>query len=150
MPRLIYQTAAASLIQFITLMLLGIPSTIVNIVSTCHGNNSNCVSNMIVSLILYILTAGWFGIIMILGYATQKRRSRQFAVLLMGFEFATLVVSGYFDFPRESSILNKTTSLIDAILSIWIIYIAFRLFLSGGKRMVKKPNIITRASRSLK
>lgn len=148
MPRLTYQTAIASLIQFITILLLGIPDNIYNIISTCHSDSTSCVSNMIVTIIFYILTAGWFGIILILGYAAQRRRSRQFAVILMGFEFVTLVVAGYFDYPHESHLINKLTSLIDVILSIWVIYLAFRLFLSGGKRIVKKSNVITKARRA--
>ncbi|MHB1864919.1 MAG: hypothetical protein ACYCPS_02000 [Candidatus Saccharimonadales bacterium] len=103
---------------------------------------------MIVSLIFYLLTAGWFGIILILGYAAQKRRSRQFAVMLMGFEFVTLIVAGYFDFPHDTNSLSKVTSLIDALLSVWVMYLAFRVFISGGKRIVKKQNVIARARRS--
>jgi predicted permease len=114
MPRLTYQTAIASLIQFIGIMILGIPDTIINIASTCHSDSSNCVSNTIVSLIFYLLTAGWFAIIMLLGYAAQRRRSRQFAVILAGFEFITLVVAGYIDFPHDTNILAKGTSLLDA------------------------------------
>ena len=147
MSKLTYQTAVVSLVQFISIMILGVPNTVINIVSTCHSDSSNCVSNMIVSLILYLLTAGWFGIIMIVAYAAQHRRSRQLAVILIGLEFITLVVAAYIDFPHDPNILSKATSLLDAALSIWIIYLAFRLFLSGGRRMVKKRSVISRTRR---
>lgn len=148
MPRLTYQTAVVSLVQFISIMILGIPDTIINIVSNCRSDSSDCVSNMIVSLIFYLLTAGWFIIIVVLGYAAQKKRSRQFAVILMGFEFITLVVAGYIDFPHDPNILSKVTSMIDALLSLYVMYLAFRLFISGGKRIVKKQNVITRARKA--
>ena len=148
MPRLTYQTAVISLTQFIVIMILGVTITVINIVSTCHSDQSNCVSNMIVTLIFYLLTAGWFGIIMLIGYTAQRRRSRQFAVILIGFELITLVVAGYIDFPHDSNVLSKFTSLLDAALSLWVIYLAFRLFMSGGKRIVRKPNVITRARKA--
>jgi hypothetical protein len=103
---------------------------------------------MIVSLIFYLLTAGWFLIIVLLGWAAQKKRSRQFAVILIGFEFITLVVAGYIDFPHDTNVLAKGTSLLDALLSLWVMYLAFRVFLSGGKRIVKRQNVITRARKA--
>ena len=148
MPRLSHQTAVASLIQFLTLMFLGVPNTIVNIVSTCHNDSTSCVSNMIVSLILYILTAGWFGLILLFGYLAQRKRSRQIAVILIGFEFITLVVAGYINFPHDPNILAKATSLIDVLLSIWVIYLASRLIMSGGRRIVARPNPLSRSKRS--
>ncbi|HEY1644913.1 MAG TPA: hypothetical protein VGF75_00830 [Candidatus Saccharimonadales bacterium] len=148
MPRLTYQTAAVSLAQFIVINILGVPNTIINIISTCHNDNSNCVSNMIVSLVFYIMTAVWFLIVVLVAYASQKKRSRQFAVILGGLEFITLIVSGYIDFPHDSNVLSKLTSLIDALLSVWIIYLALRLFISGNRRMVKKPNVVARARKA--
>ena len=150
MLKLTYQTAIASLVQFITLAILSVPNTIYNIVTTCHSDNTDCVSNTIVSLIFYLLTVAWFAIIMLLGYAAQRRRSRQLAVILIGFEFITLIVAGYIDFPHETSILGKTTSLIDVLLSLWVIFLALRLFLSGSKRIVKKPSVIKRVRRSVR
>lgn len=147
MPKLTYQTAVASLVQFIVIMILGIPDNVINIVSTCHSDGSNCVSNMIATIIFYILTGAWFGIILLVAYAAQHRRSRQFAVILIGFEFITLVVAGYIDFRHDSNWLSKGTSLLDALLSLWVIYLAIRLFLTGNKRMVSKGNPIARARR---
>lgn len=145
MPKFTHQTAVISMAQFITIMLLGVPNTLVNIIATCHSNSSNCVSNMIVSIIFYILTAGWFGIIMIIGYTAQRKRSRQFAVILIGLEFITLVVAWYIDFPHDTNWLAKGTSLIDGLLSIWVMYLAFRLFIAGNRRIVHKKNIISRS-----
>lgn len=141
------QTAAASLVQFFTMVVLGVPNTIINIVSSCHSNQDSCVSNSLVTLVFYLLTAGWFGLIMLVGFIAQRKRSRQFAILLGGLEFITFVVAGYIDYPHDSNILAKTTSLIDAALSIVVIYLALRLFFSGGRRIVKKP-LITRARKS--
>jgi predicted permease len=142
------QTAAASLLQFFTMVILGVPNTIVNIVTTCNSSQNSCVSNTIVTLIFYLLTAGWFGIIMLVGFIAQRKRSRQFAVLLGGLEFITLGVAGYIDYPHDTNVLAKATSLIDAVLSIVVIYLALRLFYSGGRRIVKKP-LVTRSKKRL-
>ncbi|HEY4963434.1 MAG TPA: hypothetical protein VIH90_01930 [Candidatus Saccharimonadales bacterium] len=134
-----YQTATATLIQFVTLTILGVPNAIVSIVSVCRTDATNCVSNSLVSLVFFLLTAMWFGFIFFLGYSAEHRRSRWFAFILIGCEFITLLADGYINFPRDSNILSKGTSLLDSLLSIWIIYLAFRLFIAGNKRIVKKP-----------
>jgi len=135
--KLTYQTAVACLIQFLAMTILGVPNTIVSIVTTCHSDGSNCVSNSIVTLLFFLLTAFWFGIILGLGYYAQHKRSPKLAWLLIGCEFMTLGVAGYINFPRDTNLLEKATSLIDAILSIWIMYLAFHIVRSGGGRVVK-------------
>lgn len=150
MPRLSYQTAVATLIQLITITILGVPDTIMNILASCHNSNPNCASNMIVSIIFYLMTTVWFVIILIVGYAAQKKRSRQLAVVLGGLEFVTLGVAGYLDFPNAANTISKMTSLIDVFLSIWVIYLALRLFLAGGRRVVRKPSIVKRARRIIR
>jgi hypothetical protein len=134
-----YQTATATMIQFISLTILGVPNAIVSVVGVCRTDSSNCVSNGLVSLVFFLLTALWFGFIFFLGYTAEHRRSRRFAFILIGCEFITLMADGYINFPRDSNFLSKGTSLLDSLLSIWIIYLAIRLFIAGNKRIVKKP-----------
>ena len=74
-----YETAVITLVQFIVLSLLGIANGLNSIVTTCHQNDGDCVSNTIVSLIFFLLTAGWFAFIWVLGYTAQDRRSRRLA-----------------------------------------------------------------------
>jgi O-antigen/teichoic acid export membrane protein len=136
-----YQTATATFIQFITLTILGFPNAIVSIVSTCHSDSSNCVSNSIVSLVFFLLTAAWFAFILFVGYTAQKRRSRRLAFILVGCETVNLFVAGIINFPRETNYLSKSTSLVDALLSILVLYLATRLFFAGNKRVVKKTII---------
>jgi hypothetical protein len=137
--KLTYQTSIATMIQFIILTILGVPSAIVSIVSTCRADSGNCVSNSIVSVVFFLLTALWFGFIFFLGYNAEHRRSRRFAVLLIGCEFLTLMADGYINLPRDSNYLTKGISLLDCVLCIWIIYLAIHLVLAGNKRIVKKP-----------
>jgi len=94
-----------------------------------------------------MLFAAWFAVIVILGVAAQKKRSRLFAFFLVGFELVTLI-GCLIDFPHDSSIFDRFTVLVCAALSVWVIYIASRLFLAGNKRVVKKSSPIGRARKS--
>jgi hypothetical protein len=132
-----YQTAVATLVQFILLSLLGIANGLNSIVTTCHSSGSDCVSNTIVSLIFFILTAAWFGAIWIVGYAAQERRSKRLAQLLICGEGLVALVA-YFNARHHTDALGLITSIVDLILALWIITLAFRLMRSSGGRIVTK------------
>ncbi len=134
--KLRYQTASFTLAQFIIMMVLAVPNTLVSVISTCTKSSSDCVSNGLVSLMLFILTALWFGMILIFGYFAQKQRDRKYAIILMGLEFINLVTAGYINFPRDPNILAKFTSLTDSIISIIVIYLAFNILRAGNTRLV--------------
>jgi uncharacterized membrane protein len=133
-----YQTSVATLIQFITLSLLGLANGANSVVTTCRHDSTNCISNLIVSLIFFILTAAWFGAIWILGYTAQERRSRRLAQLLIAAE-AFIALIALFNARHNTDILGLATSLIDIGLAIWIITLAFRLMRAGGKRITTRP-----------
>jgi len=138
-----FQTGLGTLIQLIVVSLLSLINTIINIVSTCHSSSSDCVSNTVPTLILFIITVFWFVGIAAMGFLVQKKRSRRLNLFLLGAEGITFLVSGYFDFPRASGLIAKTTSLIDAIISVWVIFMAVNIFLYKKRRIVKgsKPRI---------
>lgn len=135
--KLTYQTSVATLIQFITLSLLSLANSLNSIVTTCVKDSSHCVENMIPSIILFILTAIWFGFIWILGYMAQDRRSRRLAQVLIAAELLIAMVA-FFSIKHHSDILSMVTSLIDFVLAIWIITLAFRLMRAGGGRVVTR------------
>lgn len=145
--KLTYQTGVAALIQFITLTLLGIPNTIVSIISTCHGDGTDCVSNSIVSLIFFLLTAVWFGIVWMVAYLAQERRSKRLAWLLIVAELGTLLVAAHFNLPHDTNFLTKATSILDILLSLWIIVLAFRLSRAKGGRIVSSGRARKRRTR---
>lgn len=132
-----YETAVVTLIQFITLSLLGIANGLNSIVTTCHADGNDCISNMIVSLIFFIVTVGWFAFIWILGYTAQERRSRRLAQALIAAE-ALIALVAFFNARHHTDLLSLATSIVDLILAVWIISLAFRLMRSGGGRIVSK------------
>jgi hypothetical protein len=139
--KLRYETGVATLVQFIVMSLLGIPSALVSIISTCHGNGLDCATNSLGSVGFFLLTVFWFGIVWMLGYMAQEKRSRWLAWFLIGAELLNALVAFHFNLPHDSNFLTKGTSLIDIVLSLWIIVLAFRLSRAKGGRIVKNASI---------
>lgn len=150
--KLTYETAIATLIQFVTLTLLNVANGLNSVISTCHSSGSDCISNMIVSLIFFLLTAAWFAFVWVLGYSAQERRSRRLAQLLIAAE-ALIALVAFFNAKHHTDWLSLATSIIDLGLSLWIITLAWRLMKSGGGRVVtqksrprQRPRSTTKAS----
>ena len=136
--KLTYQTAIATFIQFIAMVVLGVPNALISIITTCQHDGSSCASNMITSIIFFLFTAIWFGFILAVGYFAQKNRSNRLAALLIICEIPTLFVAGLINLPRESNYLAKGTSLVDVILGLIVVYLALRVLFARGRRIVKR------------
>jgi hypothetical protein len=134
--RLTYETAIATLIQFIVLSFLNIATGLNSVVTTCHSGN-DCVSNLVVSIIFYLLATAWFGCVWILGYAAQERRSKRLAQLLIAAE-AFIALIAFFNAKHHTDTLSLITSITDLLLAIWIITLAYRLMKAGGGRVVAR------------
>ena len=76
--RFSYETGKATLIQFIVLGILNIINTIYSIVTTCNNPNGQCASNVLSSVVFYILIMIWFGIILFIGFQAQDKRSKRY------------------------------------------------------------------------
>lgn len=135
--KLKYETAVATLIQFVVLTFLNIATGLTSVVSTCRSDSSSCVSNLLVSLIFFLLISVWFGFIWILGYAAQDRRSKHLARLLIAAE-ALIALVALFSVRHHNSGLSLATSLIDLALALWVITLAYRLSKADGGRIMTK------------
>lgn len=140
--RLTYETGTATVIQFIALGLLNIATALQSIITTCTHSGNTCVSNLLSSLIYYVLIMGWFGIILFLGFTAQQGRNKRLALLLILAELAVFVVASYNikldHLSFHNGVLSLITSCVDVVLSIWIISLAYRLIKAGGGRVVKR------------
>jgi hypothetical protein len=130
-----YETGVITLVQFIVLSLLSLVNSLYSIISTCVNHSSPCIENMIPSILLYILIAIWFGIVWLIGYTAQERRTRGWVALLNAAEFAIAMVA-LFSIKHHSDWLSAATSTIDLIFAVWVIVLALNLFRSGGGRVV--------------
>lgn len=133
--KLKYQTGIVTFIQFIVGSTLGFANGALSSITSCTSHGNDCVSNTIVSLVLIILTVLWFGFVAILGYAAQDRRSRRLARLLMLAEIAIALVA-LFDALHFPNILSLGTSLLDFVLALWALLLAYRLSKANGGRVV--------------
>jgi hypothetical protein len=128
-----YEVGIIAFVQFVLLSLLGIANGLNSIITTCHNTGRDCVSNLIVSLIFFIITVAWFAFIWVLAYTAQERRSRRLCQLLIAAEGLIALVA-LFNARHHTDWLSLVTSVIDLLLAIWIIWLAFRLMRAGGGR----------------
>ena len=133
--RMKYETGLVTLIQFIVMSLLSLANSVNSIIVTCVHESGQCIENMIPSIILFILIAAWFGFIWVLGYTVQDRRSRKLTAVLIGAEGATAMVA-LFSVKHHVDALSLGTSLVDLVLSLWVLLLAARIFLAGESRVV--------------
>lgn len=134
--KLTYQTAVATLIQFISMSFLTFANETNSVVTACRHNN-NCSSNLLSSLIFFIIVAVWFGAVWMIGYSAQEQRSKRLAQLLIVAELAIAAI-GLFNAKHHTDILSLFTSLLDIALALWVISLAWRLMRSRGGRVVSR------------
>ncbi len=138
--RLKYEISLVTLVQFIVMSLLSLANSLNSIVVTCVKESGTCIENMIPSIILFILIAVWFAFIWILGYTVQERRGRKLTAGLIAAEGITALVA-LFSVKHHVDALSMVTSLVDLVLSTWVILLALRIFLAGEKRVVSHRRI---------
>lgn len=132
--RLTYQTGIAALIHLGVITLLNIVNGVQSTAQQCTNNGTDCLGNVITSMIFFMLLTIFFALVWILAAATQTRRSRKLAFLLIGAEGLVILVS-LFDATHSSNPFTITIGVINAILAAWVAVLALRLFISGGKRV---------------
>jgi hypothetical protein len=147
--KLTYETAVATMIQFIVLTLLSIPNGLTSIISTCHNSSADCTSNAIVSLIFFLLTAAWFAILWVIGFFAQDRRSRLLAWALIGAESLVMIVT-LFNIKHRTDALGLITSILDFGFAIWVIILAFRLSRAKGGRILASNRARNRHIKNVK
>lgn len=144
--RVTYETGKATLIQFIVLVILNIIDALQSIISTCVHNGSDCVSNLLSSVGYYIIIVIWFGIVVAIGASAQQKRSKKMAYILIAAEGLIIVFASYnvkLDTIKSShnGLLSVLTSLVDVLIAIWVISIAYRLTQAKGGRIVRKGRV---------
>jgi len=128
-----YETNIATLVQFITISLLGIANGLNSIVTTCVHSSDDCVTNSMLSIIFFIITALFFAGVWVLGYTVQDRRSTRLAQLLILVELGIISVA-FLNARHHTDLLSLFTSIIDMLLALWVIYACILLIKNGGKR----------------
>lgn len=132
--KLRYQTGIATTIQFIALTILYFLHGLSSSVSTCI-KGGNCVSNIILSILFFIFVTIGFGVLWMMGFAAQQKRSSLISKILILTELVVLLV-GLFDYMHQPlSIINTPINIVEIITAIWIIFLAIRLMRAKGGRV---------------
>ena len=134
--KLTYETGTATLIQLIVLGLLNIATGIGSTVHACR-TDTDCLGNVLINFVFYVVLIGWFVIVASLGFAAQMRRSRRLAQLLICAEGLIAFVA-FWNARHHNNTLELITSIVDLVLAVWIIVLAWRLMKAGGGRVVTK------------
>ncbi len=139
MMKLRYETGVAAMTQFLAVIFLNFIGAIVSSIDVCTGatNAYDCVSGIGIDLLYVIILAFWFGFLWVLAYAAQDRRDHRLATILMAAEFMVLVVA-LFNAKHFPNIIGLITSLTNAALAVWVIYLAFRLTRAKGGRITAR------------
>ena len=131
-----YHTGMATVIQFMIGTLLTF-ITGANAVASCYAlGNTDCVSNTFVSLLLVLLVIGGYGVLAGVGFLAQAQRSRRLALVLIGLEACAGIIF-LFDAKQSPDLVDRLANLVAFAVVIWVSYIAFTLFRSGGARIVR-------------
>jgi len=133
--KLRYETGIATLVQFVTMTFLNVGTGLVSIVSGCHNGIGDCIVNSFTSLVYFLLIALWFAFVWGLGFMAQERRSKRLAQALIGAELLIALVA-LFNARHHVDAIGLITSLIDSVLAIWVIFLAFKLMRADGARIV--------------
>ncbi len=135
--KLKYETGVAATIQFISLTLLNLINGVSGSLNQCFSTNGSCVSSIALDTGYFLAITIWFGFLWLAGFATQDRRSRRIAQMLILAEGLVFLV-GLYDFTKHrQSIIGTLISLGEIITSLWVSYLAFRLILARGGRVRK-------------
>ena len=141
--KLTKKVGVATFIQFGVISLLSIPASLNSIVTTCSADKSDCLSNALTSVILYVLIVGWFGAVAATGYALQEKRKTWIGVVLIFAEFF-IGFFAYINARGHTDPLSLVTSIVDIILAVWIAFLAFRVIRKRGGRVVTKHRVRNR------
>jgi RsiW-degrading membrane proteinase PrsW (M82 family) len=140
--KLKYETGVATSIQFVVITILNFIDGVFSSVSQCTNGAGSCLGNIILAMLYFLIISIWFGALWLLGFAAQDRRSKQIALFLMSGEGLVFLASVYNFTHHTASLINKATSLVDLVLSLWVAFLAFRIVRAKGGRIRPRRRII--------
>lgn len=137
--KITHQTGVSTLIQFLLLSFLALGSQLFSAVQTCRSDSLNCVSNLITSIIFYILVAMVFGGIWIIGYAAQTMRNKWLARLLICIEgliaLITLFSLKLSLHQKPKNVFTVIAEFVILVVAVWTIMLAWQLVRAQGRRI---------------
>ncbi len=140
--KLKYETGIATTVQLIVVTIFNIINGTASSIDQCTNNSGNCVSNIVLSLLYFLVLSVGFFVLWLIGMEAQDKRSKRLAQLLILGELAIAGISIFDLTHQDPSITGRMSSFVDGIFSIWVIILAVHLLRAKGGRVrkFKKPD----------
>lgn len=135
--KLKYETGIATTAQLIVVTVFNIINGTASSIDQCTNNSGNCVSNIVLSLLYFMVLSVGFVALWLIGMAAQDKRSKRLAQLLILGEFVVAGISIFDLTHQDPSITGRISSFVDGVFSVWIIILAIRLLRAKGGRVRK-------------
>ena len=136
--KLKYETGIATTVQLIFVTVFNIINGAASSIDQCTNNSGNCLSNIVLSLLYFMVLSVGFVSLWLIGMETQDKRSKRLAQVLILGEFVVAGISLFDLTHQDPSITGRISSFVDGIFSIWVIVLAVRLLRSNGGRIKKR------------
>ena len=133
--KLKYETGVAVTIQFVAVTILNFVGGSITTIKDCTGNSTNCISNLVISVLYFGFLTLCFGFLWIVGFIAQDRRSIRLSKILIFIE-GFVFLFGLYEFSHYSSSITKTIiGLVEIITAIWVSWLALRILRAKGGRV---------------
>lgn len=136
--KLTHQTGIATLIQLIVLSVYALISQVFSVVTTCRQDSGDCINNLLISIVFYLLVAVVFGGIWVIGLFAQNSRNKWLAWMLIGIEAVVAAVALFsikIGLHGDVNIPGLLGSVLIVLVALWTITLAFRLTRYQGQRI---------------
>lgn len=147
--KLKYETGIATSIQFVVVTILNLIDGATSSVTQCSSGSGNCFGDIALALVYFVLISICFGVLWLVGFAAQDRRSKRIALFLIGGEGLVLLISLYNLTHHTTSLVNRVTSFADLVLSVWIAFLALRIIRAKGGRVRTRHRVVHKDSSKL-
>ena len=146
--KLRYKTGAATIIQLSVMLLLNFLNALYSMITGCIHHDS-CVEGVVINLLFVLVLAIWLLFLAAVGYMTEQRRSRRFALVLLVAEslVALATLSNIRHYPN---LFGLFTSLIDFSLAVWVMVLAYPIWRANSPTAPLKAAPKQRPRRRLK
>lgn len=147
--KLKYETGIATSIQFVVVTILNLIDGVASSVSQCTSGSGSCFGDIALALVYFVLISICFGVLWLIGFAAQDRRSKRIALFLIAGEGLVFLLSLYNLTHHNTSLINSATSFVDLVLSVWVAFLAFRIMRAKGGRVRTRHRVVHKDSSKL-
>lgn len=128
-----HNVSHAAFVQAVVVVVLSAVNGVYSGLTSCFGSDQkDCATNSALAVVLVILAIVWFGFLAALAYAAWIRRTTSLIVLFIILEIIVAGAIYVIDIRHHDNVLGLITSIIDLLLTLWVLYMGVHLFSLRG------------------